>query len=158
MYVRKKYVNVIKIIVCILIIIIIAVCSSENLRGKFSDFIANDNGGSTYSDGGVNLGYVPTGFEPIEIQNLKGRIFLRFASGEFYFDVSVNGINGNYSIDTENAVVEQIKINNLDGIYSSNENVNILVWYDDEFVYRITANISKDEIIKIAENLQIDDM
>lgn len=157
MYVRKKYVDVIKIIVCILIIIIIAVCSSENLRGKFSDFIANDNGGSTYSDDGVNLGYVPTGFEIAEVQSSR-RIYLRFESGELYFGIKVNGINGNYSIDTENAVVEPITINDCDGLYSSKEDVNILVWADSEHVYRITANISIDEIIKIAENLQIDDI
>ncbi len=145
----RRYV---KIIVCTLIIIIVAVFSVETWRVKFCDFIFCDNSGSTYSDNGVNLDYVPTGFEIAEVQHTKRRIYLRFSSGDLYFGITVNGINGNYSIDTENAVIEQIKINNLDGIYSSNDNANILIWHDDERAYRITANISKDEIIKIAEN------
>ncbi len=165
---RKKYFKYTQRIACILLAFVlvsgVTIFSVDAWRIKFlnfvlesnepnTDFNFSDNGGTTYSDDNVILHYVPMGFEIDDVQNSKRRIYLRFSNGDMYFGITVNGINGSYSIDTENAVVERITINNNEGIYSSNENINILVWHDDEYVYRITANISEDEIIKIAENL-----
>lgn len=120
-----------------------------------TDFNFNDNGGTTYSDDNVILHYVPMGFEMVQDSSTKTKIILHYESGEKYFSFSTDNKNANISIDTEDATIENLKINGCDAIYSSNKNINILMWYDEETIYFVMGNILKDEIIKIAENAEI---
>lgn len=57
------------------------------------------------------------------------------------------------NIDTENAVVENIWINGMEGLLSASERVRILVWHDNMSMYSIDGDITIDEIVKIAENM-----
>ena len=45
-------------------------------------------------------------------------------------------------------------VNGREAFYSSNDNVNILVWHDEEFVYKLSGKIEENEMVKIAENIK----
>ena len=155
---------------CVLLVMAVvmsaAVFSVEAWRIKFLNFIfdadapdteinfSNEKKGEIY-DGMVELGYIPEGFVLEESAVSDIRVSIYYVYNNKYFQVVVNKIDSNTSIDTEDANVEMIKINRNEGIYSYKENVNILVWHDSILVYRITSNIEKSEIFKIAENVKI---
>lgn len=166
---RKRYFKYAQRVACILLAFVlvsgVTLFSVEAWRIKFLNFVLEinepnsdinfrDDGGTSYSDDNVILHYIPMGFEMVNSRKTNERIYIKFESGELYFSITVNNIDGNFTIDTENAVVDRFKINNNEAVYSSNENVSILVWHDDENAYRITTNIKKEETIKIAENFK----
>lgn len=115
----------------------------------------NDNGGTTYSDEYVRLGYVPMGFELTDrIETSKCNV-LYFERGEEYFFFDMQTIKVDMTIDTENAVLENVTVKGHEGIYSAKENANILLWHDDYNVYTVSGSISKEEAMKIAESANI---
>lgn len=120
-----------------------------------SDISFLDNGGMPYSDNNISLDYVPMGLDMVENSKSKSGIFLAFESADKYFYVDIDEMGGTMSIDTEDAVVENISINGLEGICSSKETVTILVWHDNKNVFQIHGDIPKEEIVKIAENLKL---
>jgi len=77
-----------------------------------------------------------------------------FKGEDRYFAFSMNDINGSMGIDTENASVKKIMINGQEAIYSSNDNVNILVWHDENFSYKLSGKIEEKEIVRIAEKIK----
>lgn len=144
----------------------ITIYNADALKVRFMNFVHEigkpnsdisflDNGGMPYSDNNITFDYVPMGFDMVKNSKSKSGIFLAFESADKYFYVDVDEMGGTMSIDTEDAVVENISINGLEGICSSKENVTILVWHDNKNVFQIHGDIPKEEIVKIAENLKL---
>lgn len=115
----------------------------------------NDNGGTTYSDEYVRLNYVPFGFEMTEQSKNSECNMLAFEYGEKYFTFSMETIESQPNIDTEDAVVENVTVNEYEGVFSSKDRVNILLWHNDYNILSICGNISKEEMMKIAKCTQI---
>jgi len=154
---------------CVLLVVIIgsgvAIYSVEAWRIKFlnfvleigqpnTDFNFSDNGGSSYSDDDITLEYVPMGFEMTDSYSTRQKVFLTFTSGEKYFQIVISDINSNSSIDTENGTIEKADVNGYEAVYTTNKNINALIWHNNELVFRIAGNIPKEEILKIAENIK----
>ena len=113
-------------------------------------------GNGCYSNKRIRLNYIPEGFivsEDITDKICVGIEFKEINGGNGYFSLTVNGMDTTIHIDTENAVIEDITVNGHDGIYSSNKNVNILLWNDDNYIYCIGGNIDRNDMMTIAENL-----
>lgn len=66
---------------------------------------------------------------------------------ELYYG-SINHIN------TEDVEYEKIFINSYEGVFYNKNSVNTLVFADDTYMYTIYGQISKDELIKIAESIK----
>lgn len=115
----------------------------------------NDNGGTTYSDEYVRLNYVPFGFEMTEHSKSSKCEIVTFEQDEKYFHFRMSYIESLPSIDTEDAVVENVTISGYEGIFSSKERANMLLWHDDYNIFAISGNISKEEMMKIAKCTQI---
>ena len=122
---------------------------------KNTDYSFKENSGDNYSDDDVIMDYLPTGFIITEKSSSRFRYFAQFVNGDLYFQVIITGPNGSSSIDTENGVFESVVINNYDGVYVSTPDLNSLIWHDNEKVYCITGNISREELIKIGEKIKI---
>lgn len=122
-----------------------------------TDIFFNDNGGTTYYDDYVRIDYVPPGFELDEENSCSNGsgVSLTFKHNEKYFYVDVAGIDTQLSIDTEQADVEKTIVKGCEGIYSSNKNVNILLWHDDYNIYQVGGNVSKAEIFNISNSIKI---
>lgn len=118
---------------------------------RFSEEITK---GNAYKSNEITLGYIPEGFE-LERRDVNvGGIDLIFTRKENYFVFSMDDINSKMGIDTENASVRKTTVNGREAFYSSNDNVNILVWHDEEFVYKLSGKIEENEMVKIAENIK----
>ena len=56
--------------------------------------------------------------------------------------------------DTENFVSEKIVDNNVIYIYcQGNENISNLIWTKNDYVYRVSGTLTKEELLKIAKNV-----
>lgn len=154
---------------CILLVLIIgsgiAIYSVEAWRIKIlnfvleigqpnTDFNFSDNGGSSYSDDDITLEYVPMGFEMTNSYSTRQKVFLTFTNGEKYFHIVITDIDTNSSIDTENGTMDKTEVNGFEAIYTTNHNINAIIWHNNELVFRISGNILKEEILKIAENIK----
>ncbi len=167
---KKKGIKYIKRCLCIAAIIAAVACVGVmsvsawrakilnfmmDIGGANSDYSYSEGTGSSYSDDYMTLGYIPEGYTQAANEVDKSNMFMVFENGENYFTVTIEATEGKASIDTEDSVVEHISINGYKAVYTSNKNINILIWGDDRYSYTITANIPKEEIVKIAENIKI---
>lgn len=166
----KKVVKYSKRIALLLIILGlisgITIFSVEAWRIKIMNFIVemnqthseinfgDDDKGDTYTSDEISFGYIPEGFK-LESSDVNVKsVNLIFKGIESYFVFSMEDINSAISIDTENASVKKNMISGKEAIYSTNNNVNILVWHDEEFSYKLSGTIDEKEMMKIAENIE----
>ncbi len=150
-----------------LIITIIPVFSVDALRSKLFNFIidmkqtytdiifsyASDTKDSYHSDA-ISFEYLPSGFKLEKKEERENFIYMKFKAEDKYFTFSMYSISGSIGIDTENAQVKRVMINNREALLSSNENVKILVWNDDAFSYKLSGNIGEDTMIEIAKKIK----
>jgi hypothetical protein len=118
------------------------------------NFREDSTKGDSYTSDEITLGYMPEGSKLEKSDVRKNYISLVFKGEENYFIFSMNSIDSSMGIDTENASVKKITIKGQEAFYSSNANVNILVWYNEEFSYTLSGTINEKEMIKIAENIK----
>lgn len=81
-------------------------------------------------------------------------IFSSSEDGTASIDISYSW-SGNVAIDTENATVEEIQIQGVPAtlLYKESANTYFVIFVKNDIVVSINGMISKEEIIKIAENL-----
>lgn len=166
---RKKWVSYSKRAACIILVLAIlsgiTVFSVEAWRVKFLNFVFHTEEPNTdfnfsspdtsFQNDEITLGYIPEGFTLAEDHSTETSVELFFDTDEQYFSISINSIDSNFSIDTENGSIEHITVNGVEAIFTSNHNINALVWHTQDYSFTILGNISKEDIIKIAENIKI---
>lgn len=113
-----------------------------------------DEGSGVYSDEYVTLNYVPEGFKLAENNSDRRSLYLNFTNGEQYFQVTVNESDAKSSVDTEAGSRETVMVNGYEATYTTNHNIDSVTWHVNEYVYRVLGNIEKEELLKIAENLE----
>lgn len=153
------------VILVIAAVMSLAVFSVEAWRVKFMNFVFDSDAPNTkikfseekqsqeYGDL-VEIGYMPIGFALQESEISRRHTYLSFEYEDKYIQFRLNQIDMYSALDTEDSAVENLKINGCEGIYITKPDVNILIWHDDVYAYRITANIGKKDVIKIAENVK----
>lgn len=157
-------------IACVLIfvtIVSVSILSVEAWRIKFLNFVIEVNQththmnfsedattGDSYHSDAISLDYIPIGFKLEKSNVMENYIYLIFKADEQHFSFSMNNIDGSMGVDTEDATIKRITINDYEAIYSSNNNINILVWHDDRYSYMLSGNIDEKEMIKIANGLK----
>lgn len=100
--------------------------------------------------------YVPEGFTKTDEKKLSLSYFCEYKNnnGElFTFEQSKN--NGSLlNIDTENTETEKMYINKYEAIFFENKGFNTIIFSDDKYGFVITGNISKTELIQVAESIE----
>lgn len=154
------------VILVIAAVMSLAVFSVEAWRVKFMNFVFDADAPDTeinfseekqseiYGDM-IEFSYMPTGFTIQESKISRRHAYLYFICKDKYIQFELAKLNVDSAVDTENSVIESLDINGCEGIYSINPDKDILIWYDDINTYRITSNIEKSEIKKIAENIKV---
>lgn len=107
-----------------------------------------------YEDDYVVLNYIPEEFVLTEKNSNKTRTTLIFETENNYFAFAMRNFEATNTFDTQNAEIENLWINGKEAFFSSKENVNILIWSDDDKTFKLTGDISQEEMMKIAENTQ----
>lgn len=108
-----------------------------------------------YRDKYISVDYLPEGFELAENNNGNNNRIMRFTKNDLYISIVITDIDVRSSIDTEDAIQENIKIRNYNAIYLENSNVKSVVYNTDEKIFMISGNITKDDLIKVAKNTYI---
>ena len=107
----------------------------------------------------IRLGYVPDGYYLSSGYYSHAAVLLTYVNenkNEIMFDYGIaNGASGIY--DNEHNSYSEFTINGIDYYYyESNDNdfYDILVWYKDGYSFSVFAHLSKEELVKIAENVK----
>jgi len=109
-------------------------------------------------DDGIRLGYVPDGYclsegdySPFDVT-----LFYKNETDKIIFEYGIaNGLVSYY--DNEHNSYEAFNLNGIEYQYYKSNDVdfdNKLIWYEDGYVFGIYAHLSKDELVKIAENIE----
>ena len=158
-----RYAAGIAAVLCL--VIAFDVMNAGALRIKFMNFILEtdqpntdysfgDSKAGSYSDDEIAIDYIPDGFEVDNSKMSEKIIYIKFKKDTQYFILKVEAVSAKMSIDTEEGNAEHLKVNGCEAVYTTNNNVNALIWHDGEYVYRISGNITKEEILKIAQSVR----
>ncbi len=109
-------------------------------------------------DNNIRLVYIPDGYNLSEGTYLPSYVILTYTNGSekirFKYAIA-DGLSSNY--DNEHNSYEIFYSNGIEyHYYESNDEdfVDMLVWYEDGYSFCILAHLSKDELVKIAENIE----
>lgn len=103
----------------------------------------------------INIGYLPDGFEMSKSIRYDEAVLLIYSKNEEWINVSKANIIDQPNFETEHKNSEKISIKNYEGVYFENpaQNYRGLVFNDGEYVFTVECSISKEELIRIAENI-----
>lgn len=112
------------------------------------------------------LGYVPEGYELTEsykygreYATMCNQVYEDSFGNKLEFLQRIIGKDEESILNTEYSVVEEISVNGLKATYVYNTKLefNMIVWCDDSYLFKVSSDgISKEELIKIAENIIIE--
>lgn len=107
----------------------------------------------------IRLGYVPDGYYLSSGDYSHALVSLTYVNeyeNEIILDYGIaDGTSSNY--DNEHNSYSNFKINGMEyHYYESNDNdfFNMLIWYKDGYYFSLLAHLSKEELVKIAENVK----
>lgn len=108
-------------------------------------------------ESGVDFGYIPDGFRLTRQDSSSISAYFEFKNGDKYFAVNIHPYNENsvMGMDTEGAKTENVDINGNNALYSEKANVKILCWTDEKYIYFLNANVERECIVQIAQNLKV---
>ncbi len=166
--VLKKAAVIAKRAACVLVVLIaafaIAIGSVEAWRVKFLNYVFDPekpnmeivfgDKGTYYSDDDIIIKYLPLGFELTEKLPSRKSVTFTFELQDSYISVTRFDKDIRRNVDTEGATVEDIVINDYDGIYIEKEGFKLVTWSDGDYMFSITANVSKKELIRVAESIR----
>ena len=99
----------------------------------------------------LTVNYVPSGFEKVEAHGYS----YVYKNGDKEFVVEKMTIDTSIGYDTEKYDNEIIEINGVDAVYYRSNNVNNgIIFNNANYIFWISGNIEKEELIKIAQNVE----
>lgn len=103
----------------------------------------------------ISIEYIPEGFELSKNIRYDKVVLLTYSKEDEWLNIYKGRIDSDVAFDTEYKNSESLKIHNFNSIYYEDTNLNYsgIVWNDGTHIYTVEGNISKDELIKIAENI-----
>lgn len=101
--------------------------------------------------------YIPVGFEVVDVILDKEIQYISFEKGAEYFCISqwINSTTVKTRIDTENAEMEKIIINDSEGFYTEEKDKQSIYLTMGNVSINIYGNIGKKELFIMAENLEL---
>lgn len=102
------------------------------------------------------VGYVPEGFVLESKENYdKSSMCYYVSNNGDTFTIYKNSSSIKMDFDNENSVIEEMIIDNQKYIYCQGENEkDALIWTKNDYVYIISGDFSKEELLEIAKNVE----
>ncbi len=104
---------------------------------------------------GLNLGYIPEGFT-LESESGNQKMLLQkvFINDNLYFDIEKRSLNTIVDYDTR-ITEENIEMDGITYVCFRDPQYDIcgFVWNKNGYIYCLQGNISKDELLKIAKDI-----
>ncbi|WP_288527244.1 DUF4367 domain-containing protein [uncultured Eubacterium sp.] len=103
----------------------------------------------------LTVNYIPKGFEVTEEHTASGFCILKYENGEKSFSIKKLSLDFTINYDTEKYKSEEIKINGITAVYYKPDNdMHGIIFNNGEYIYSVSGHISKDEIVKVAQNIE----
>ncbi len=122
----------------------------ESQDEENTNYNFNDDGEPGYFDNILEVAYIPEGFTQGE--RTDDETYVSFKNGQQYFGIAIKTAGEYQSMAAEEA--EDIQINGNEGKYITAENAETVLWHDEKDTFRITGNLPREEMIKIAESVK----
>lgn len=151
-----------------IIVFAVSVVSVDAFRLRFLEWLFNiheshsslkiNKSNSEYYDI-IHADYMADGYELINYNNYGDLIEICYSNNINNIKIRIylnNFYDFTFNTDNENTSIEEVYINENKGQYQKKELTSTLLWYDNKNSYWISTNdfnISKDEIIKIAQSI-----
>lgn len=102
----------------------------------------------------LKLNYIPDEFKMVDKYESEDWFNYSYKMGEQKFEVEKLNLRSTIGFDTENSVKEELQINGADAAYyRTADNWGTVIFNNGEYIYYIGGNISKEELVKIAQNV-----
>ncbi len=108
-----------------------------------------------YKIDSLTVNYIPQGF--VKTDGLESEVSYEefYENGEKNFLISKNTLNDIIGFDTEEYPSEEIIINGIKGVYfRADEYSSGIIFNNDKYIYSVDGNIVKEELVKIAQNIE----
>lgn len=124
---------------------------------KFTHIFFNESRSSSDSAGEFIVrrpSFIPEGFELVS-EKTAGPVLLVYEKGSDYISYSQQRVEDvSMDINTEGAELEELEFKGLPAKYYSNQGVQNLLWYDDEYLYMVSSTLDRDAVFRIAESVE----
>ncbi|WP_326906532.1 DUF4367 domain-containing protein [Sedimentibacter sp. MB31-C6] len=122
---------------------------------KYSIFTSqNDNGPVDLAS--FKIKYIPSDFELSNTHEMRNMLIYEYLSEDnqmLTIKLSISSSERKSYYNTENAIIEEFIFKESQAYMWQIDEITYLIWYQDSVDFHIIGNLSKDEIIKIAENI-----
>ena len=104
----------------------------------------------------ITVGYIPEGFKLISQESYAKSSMCHYASeNKATFRIHKNSSATEIDFNTEDIETETIIVDNREYTYSLGlSNVGYLLWHENDYIYQINGDVSKEEMLKIAESIK----
>ena len=130
-----------------------------NLR--YLDKEDDNNDKSMFADvdvGELEIGYIPEGFFLLNSQESESLRFYTYENtdGKIIVINISNSDENSSNLDNENTQYEEAEINGMKAfvVYSEDEHFGSIIWGDTSITVNLSGDLSKDELVLIAENIK----
>jgi len=124
---------------------------------KFTHIFFNESRSSSDSAGEFIVrrpSFIPEGFELVS-EKTAGPVLLVYEKGSDYISYSQQRVEDvSMDINTEGAELEELEFKGLPAKYYSNQGVQNLLWYDDEYLYMVSSTLDRDTVFRIAGSVE----
>lgn len=107
----------------------------------------------TFEKFDINVGFIPHNFEETQKYNDINDCLIMYAHDEEYIIIDKMNAPDSYALDTEDAEIKYIDINGNEAMFIIKDDVSIITWDKNEFVFSVSGNIDKDTLVKVARNI-----
>ncbi|WP_077534338.1 DUF4367 domain-containing protein [Massiliimalia massiliensis] len=112
--------------------------------------------GGNYIANTFTIGYLPEGFILKEETDMGIFMLYQFEDSAHYFRLQQYSVEDyQSSLDTEHQDMEQVQINQQEGTLIQIDSEIFMVWTLDDSVFTLVGNLSKGDMIQIAESITI---
>ncbi len=99
--------------------------------------------------------WIPEGFE-LTVDELVGEIcyWQEYMKGKHQVDFQQNIVNAGITIDSDGMEREDVMINGCQGQLNHKKDKTILIWATRNYVFMLSSDLGKEEVLKMAESVK----
>lgn len=131
-----------------------------DINNRYSEFTFEAEDSCTNDTVGEDLNgyypsYIPEGYKIDELEEYDFNQKIKFKTEDNkYLYFNQKKLETAYQVDTENAKVSTIYINEEKAILSIKNEYSIIVWANGEYTFSINGQLEKEEIVKMARSVK----
>lgn len=100
----------------------------------------------------INVGYLPNKFEKVDEYVSEAEILQVYANNNYWLNIDKSSVDFSVNIDISDKEVRII--NDTEYLVFTTDSTNGVIWNNGIYIYTVSGNIDKEELVKIA--LEID--